>query len=232
MSSPISATMTAAGVDTVVVDQAFTSMAPFFEEAAKANAGFKYLAMDGQANVCTLNGATRVPAIAAGTPCVTTWGTYALPDKSGIRPDTKFEANCREVFDTATGETSMPGAPNGTTTVDGVDYINDYGTNECAFMTFLLNSIKKAGKSPTWDKVYANMMKTKKGGASNMSDGVGGFGKSKAYYAQNLHLVELTAWDANGRAKDASGTFNGCPIPVNCWVPTLIDGQEWFPIGK
>ena len=27
-----------------------------------------------------------------------------------------------------------------------------------------------------------------------------------------------------------NGTFNGCPAPVNCFVPTLVDGQEWFPV--
>ena len=32
--------------------------------------------------------------------------------------------------------------------------------------------------------------------------------------------------------KDANGLYNGCPAPVNCWIPQVVDGQEWFPIGQ
>ena len=43
----------------------------------------------------------------------------------------------------------------------------------------------------------------------------------------------VTFTPANGdTAKDASGTFAGCPAPVNCWIPQLVDGKEWFPVPR
>jgi hypothetical protein len=30
--------------------------------------------------------------------------------------------------------------------------------------------------------------------------------------------------------QDANGvTYNGCPMPISCFVPQLVNGREWFP---
>jgi hypothetical protein len=99
----------------------------------------------------------------------------------------------------------------------------------------LIPAIAKAGKNPTWDKVYKNILKSGKGDAAYMSNGEGQFAKNKPYYATQVHIETLmhieTLNPANAQTpKEANGTFAGCPAPVNCWVPTLIDGQEWFPV--
>ena len=31
---------------------------------------------------------------------------------------------------------------------------------------------------------------------------------------------------------DANGLYNGCPAPVNCWVPQEVDGAEWVPVQQ
>jgi hypothetical protein len=46
-----------------------------------------------------------------------------------------------------------------------------------------------------------------------------------------VHVVTLNAANAQ-TAVDANGLFNGCPAPVNCWVPVLADGKEWFPTSS
>jgi len=67
--------------------------------------------------------------------------------------------------------------------------------------------------------------------AAYMSNGEGGFAKNKTYFVNQVHLMSLNAANAQ-TAKDANGLFNGCPAPVNCWIPQLVGGQEWFPIPK
>jgi hypothetical protein len=63
-----------------------------------------------------------------------------------------------------------------------------------------------------------------------MSQGKGGFGTSKPFFPKQMHVVTLTGADAD-TPQDANGLYNGCPIPVNCWVPQAVDGQEWFPVA-
>ena len=92
-----------------------------------------------------------------------------------------------------------------------------------------VNAMKKAGKNPTAAKVYDAMLTIKKNPAAYMSGGEGGFAKGKPYFANTVHLETLVA-ATPATAKDANGLFNGCPAPVNCWVPQLVNGQEWFPI--
>ncbi len=96
-------------------------------------------------------------------------------------------------------------------------------------MSLLLPAMEKAGKNLTWPKVAANLAQTSSAPAIYMSGGVGGFAKNKHYFATKVHLVVLNP--ANPQtAKDAAGHFNGCPAPVNCWVPQPVDGAEWFPV--
>ena len=94
----------------------------------------------------------------------------------------------------------------------------------------LLPAIEKAGKNPTWAKVYKNILASGKGGAAYMSNGEGQFAKNKPYYATQVHLESLNTANKETPKDPTNGTFNGCPAAVNCFVPQLVDGQEWFPV--
>jgi hypothetical protein len=224
-------TFQAAGVDTVFHTQSFQAVGPFFREVERGGLGFKQFAIDTQANMCTPGGsaASDLPASAAGTVCITPWDFKSTVDKSGLQPDTKFEAKCREQYDTATGRTGTPGAYSGGVVENGVTYEEDFPAPECNLTNVLLPAIKKAGKDLTWDKVYANIMGTTNAPMAYGSDGKGGYGKNKPYLPSKAHVVELVAASPDTPA-DANGLFNGCPIPANCWVPVEVNGQEWFPI--
>ncbi len=71
-------------------------------------------------------------------------------------------------------------------------------------MSVLLPAIKKAGKNPTWDKVYKNILASGKGAAAYMSNGEGQFAKGKPYYATQVHVENLQTAagdDAEGRQR-------------------------------
>jgi hypothetical protein len=146
-----------------------------------------------------------------------------------VKKDSPAEAKCRAIFDKAFAETSQPGVPSGDVTANGVTYTEDFGANECQQMNVLLPAIQKAGKNPTWAKVAKNLEKLSNVPAIYMSNGQGSFSAKKHYLADQIHLVTLAGATAQ-TPKDASGLFNGCPAPVNCFIPTLIDGNEWFGI--
>ena len=224
------ATFKAAGVDTVFMVNPFTSTTGYYQEAQRSNAGFKTILMDSASSLCTQFGASRTPAEVVGSPCITTWDTRAVPTKDAIKKDNAFEAQCRKDFDKALGETSQAGVPSGDLTVGPVTYTEDVAPNECTIMSVLLPAIKAAGKNPTWDKVYKNILASGKGAAAYMSNGEGQFTKTKPYYATQVHVQNLAT--ATGTTpKDANGvTFNGCPVPVNCWIPQLVNNQEWYPV--
>jgi len=230
-SSAAVATFQSAGVDTVYILIPFTSNQGYFQESQRTGASFKNFIVDTASSLCTQFGASRTPLEAAGTPCLTTWDTRALATKDGIKKDNAFEAQCRAQFDKAFNEKTQPGVPAGDVTAGGVTYTEDLAPNECTQMALLLPAIKKAGKNLTWDKVYANLLKTTKAPAAYMSNGEGGFAKNKQYFVNQVHLMSLAAANAQ-TPKDANGLFNGCPAPVNCWIPQLVGGEEWFPIAK
>src|SRR6185436_2720531 len=146
--------------------------------------------------------------------------------KDGVKKDTAAEAKCRTVFDKTFTETSQPGVPSGDIVTPTGTYVEDFASNECQIMNLLLPAIEKAGKKLTWAKVAKNLEKTS-GSAIYASGGEGSYTAKKHYFNDNVHLVNLAAANAQ-TAKDAAGLFNGCPAPVNCWIPQLIDGEEWF----
>jgi hypothetical protein len=94
-----------------------------------------------------------------------------------------------------------------------------------------VKALKKAGKNPTTDKLYDAFLTLKSNGAAYMSNGQGGFSKTKTYFANQVHL-EILNQASTQTAKDANGLYNGCPAPVNCWVPQLIGGSEWFAVQQ
>jgi hypothetical protein len=223
------ATFQAAGVDTVIHDQSFSAIRPFFNEAARTQANFKNLAIDAQASMCspTAEGVGSYSESVGSLECITSWSNKALPDKSGLAPDTAFEAKCREDYDASLGIKSTPGSA-GNEEINGVVYDADFPAGSCNLANILLPAIKKAGKNLTWDKVYANIQATK-GPAAYMSEGQGEYGKDKPYFPTKLHVLKLN-YANQDTPKDANGLFAGCPTPVNCWVPVVSNGQEWYPI--
>ena len=226
-SSAAADTMKAKGVDTVINANSFLSVVGFWQEAQRTGMELTAFAFDGQAGACNLDGARFAPS-EVNIKCLSFYGTRALPDKSGIRPDTPFEAKCREQFDKAFNEKSYPGVPNGDYEAGGVTYVEDFAEDECTIMNLLLPAMKKAGKNLTWDKTFSNLMKVTNGDVASHSDGHGSFSKNKPYFYDQVHIVERSAASANTPV-DANGTtFNGCPIPRSCWIPVLTDGKEWF----
>lgn len=228
-SAAAAATFQAAGADTVFSLLQMAASQGFFQEVRRSDADLALFLVDIASSVCTQFGASRIPAEAAGIPCVTTWDTRALPSTDGIKADSPFEAECRTTFDAAFDQRSQPGVPAGDVTVNGTTYIEDLAPNECTIMGLLAPALRKAGKNPTWAKVHRNLMKTTDAPAAYMSDGRSGFGSDKPYFATSVHLMTLRVANAS-TAPDAHGLFDGCPAPVNCWVPQTVDGQEWFPV--
>jgi len=224
------ATFKAAGVDTVFIGIPFTGSQGYFQEAQRSNAGFKNFIIDDAASMCSIFAASRIPLEAAGTPCVTAFDTRALPTKDGVKRDSEFEAKCRATFDKGFGLSSQPGVPSGDVTAGGKLYVEDMRPDYCTIMSLLLPAMKKAGKNLTWAKVAKNLEAVKSAPAAYLSNGEGGFAKNKHYFAKNVHVVTLNPANAQTPV-DANGLFNGCPAPVNCWVPQLVDGKEWFPIS-
>ncbi len=226
------ATMKAAGVDTVVVVVPFTVNSSFFDEANNSNAGFKYMLIDAASSLCTQFGASRVPAAIgpANVPCVTTWDTRAVNAKNAVKKDNPFEAKCRKIMDAALKEKTEPGVPAGDVTdANGQTLTEDLAPNECTMADLFVQALKKAGKNPTTDKLYDAFLTLKSNPAAYMSNGQGGFSPSKTYFVNQVHL-EILNQASTQTAKDANGLYNGCPAPVNCWVPQLIGGSEWFAV--
>jgi hypothetical protein len=216
-------TFKANGVDVVLNVNSLTGLGGFFDENALIGAKYKVISMDGQANTCSQSAAAATRPSAAGAECIT-------PYSSAATPDTKFETKCRKVFDGFTGKASTPGAPAGDVEIDGVLYSEDFPAAECTIANFLLPAIKQAGKNPTWDKVYKNILAQSKVDVARMSDGDGGFAPGQPYVARNINLVDLHQAN-HDTPKGADGSYNGCPLPINCWVHTQLVGKDWVPIA-
>jgi hypothetical protein len=224
-------TFAAAGVDKVFDGVPFTYTAGFFQEAKKSGAGFTTFVVDDAPSMCTIFGASRIPAEAQGTPCLTASDTRAVPTKDGIKRDSEFEAKCRATFDKTFNEKSQPGVPSGDVTAGGITYTEDVDMSYCNIVNLLMPAMKKAGRNLTWAKVAKNLEQTGTAPAAYLSNGQGSFGKGKHYFADNIHLVTLVGANTQ-TAKDANGLFNGCPAPTSCFIPQLIDGKEWFPVTQ
>ena len=227
------ATMKAAGVTDVLVTVPFTVNTGFFNEAANSGVTFHYNLIDYGGSLCTQFGAVSVPATAAaaGMSCVTIFDTKATPQKNSVKPDTEFEAKCRTIFDAGFQAKSIPGVPaGGLTDPSGTVLFEDIPAGECTMSYLFVQALKGAGKNPTSDSLYNSFLKITKGPFAYASDGEGGFGKNKNYYATKVHLESILAVPT-GTAKDAAtGLYGGCPAPRTCFIPVLINGKEWFPV--
>lgn len=226
------ATFQAAGADSIAVLVPFTVNGAFFDEAQRSGAGFKYMLVDAASSLCTQFGASRTPGVIAdaGVPCVTTWDTRALDTKNGVKKDNPFEAKCRKVFDAAFSQKSIPGVPAGDITdATGKTLTEDIPPNECTMVDLFVKGLKKAGKNAKAQDVYDALTTVKKSDAAYMSNGTGGFAKNKPWFANQVHLMRLNP-ATTATAPDAQGLYNGCPAPVNCWVPEKVGGTEWVTV--
>jgi hypothetical protein len=225
-------TLKAAGADTAIQMQSLTSVKPFFTQAEKIGATFKYYGLDIQGNGCRTSGSAthQLPKSAEGMLCVTAEDFATLPDLSGVKKDTPTEAKCRAEYEKFTGLKTTPGMYSGGDVINGVTYENDFPTNECNLANILLPAIKKAGKDLTWDKVYANIQNTKSIPTAKLSGGTGGFSKTKSYFPTKLEVAELHYADKDTPKDATTGLFNGCTVPASCWVPKVYNGTQWFPI--
>jgi hypothetical protein len=230
-SSAAVATFKAAGVDTVFDGVPFIYTNGYFQEVQRSNAGFKTFVLDDSPSMCTIFGASRIPAEAAGAPCLTASDTRAVPTKDGLKTDTEFEAKCRAIFDKTFNQKSQPGVPSGDLTVNGVTYTEDVDMSYCNIVNLLVPAMKRAGRNLTWNKVAKELEKTGTAPAGYLSNGEGSLGKGKHYFADNIHVVNLSGANKD-TPEDAHGLFNGCPAPTSCFIPQLVDGKEWFPVTQ
>jgi ABC-type branched-subunit amino acid transport system substrate-binding protein len=222
-------TFEAEDVDFVYVMLPFTNVSGFFGEAGESGSRFEYMIVDVASSACTAFGASRTPAAAAGAPCVTTWDTWALPDGGGIREANEFEVECREHWDATYGEESYPGVPSGddVTTSDGRTLTNDFAQNECTMLPLLKQALEDAGEDLTHGSLYEAFLAIDSAPAALLSNGQGGFSSDKPYFANEMQAVTLVV-NTPDAPLDANGeTYNGCPVPVNCWIPVT---GNWFPI--
>lgn len=222
-------TLEADNIDFAFVLLPFTNVSGFFGEAGESGSRFDYMIVDVASSACTAFGASRTPPEAAGAPCVTTWDTWAQPEGTGIREANAFEAECRQQWDATYEEESYPGVPSGDdiTTSDGRTITNDFAQNECTMLPLLRQALRKAGKNLTHESLHKAFLSLGAGPAALMSDGEGSFARNKPYYATKIHSVKLQV-NSRNQALDANGqTYNGCPAPVNCWIPITGD---WFEI--
>jgi hypothetical protein len=89
-------------------------------------------------------------------------------------------------------------------------------------------ALDKAGKNLTRESFMKALRGLGEVEIANGSNGIGSQKEGKTYLATLTHPVKLTA-APTGTAKNATGTYNGCPVDVQCWVPT---GTTWFDIAS
>ena len=217
-------TFKAAGVTNVLVGLQFTSSTGFWDNVTTTT--FKYTILDTASSNCTQYGAARVKASAIGATCYTVFGDSV--DKNGLRPETAFEKECRAKFDALSAKTndfpskSYPGVPSGDTIklADGTVLSSDYPPNECTFMWVFKRALdaigNKALNRESFMKAVRNLGSVD---IALASDGKGSQAPGKVYLSDYIHGDLLTP--ANKETpRAANGTFNGCPTPVNCFIPS------------
>ena len=192
--------------------------------------------IDTASSLCTQFGACRVPGDCRSRGHVVRdhLGHQGHTPKNGVKPDTEFEAKCRKIFDAGFDAKPSPGVPaGGLTDPSGTVLIEDIPAGRVHDVDLFVQALKGAGKNPTTDSLYNSFLKITKGPGAYVSDGEGGFGKNKNYYATKVHLESILAVPTGTAAptKDvATGLYAGCPAPRTCFIPVLINGKEWFPV--
>lgn len=225
-------TFKSANVTNVVVALQFTASAGFWDNAGGNNWQFTFL--DVASSMCTAYGAKSLKPSAVGGTCYTVFGDNVTSDGK-LSPETDFEKECRAHFDKISagdygGATSYPGVPSGETRTlpDGKAVGSDYPPNECTLMNLMQKALEKAGKNLSRESFMKAIRAVGEVPIALASDGKGDAQADTTYIATVTHAVKLTA-APTGTAKNATGTYNGCPVDVQCWVPT---GTTWFPLAN
>jgi hypothetical protein len=224
-------TFKSAGVTNVVVALQFTASGGFWDNAGGNNWAFTFL--DVASSMCTAFGAKSLKPAAVGGICYTSVGDD-VTSTGTLAPQTDFEKECRAHFDKISandfgGAKSYIGVPSGETRTlpDGTKVSSDSPPNECTLSNVVKLGLEKAGKNLTRE----GFMKAVRGlgdlPVALGSDGKGSQVTGKTYIATLTHGDKLTA-APTGTAKNANGTYNNCPVDIQCWVPV---SATWYPIA-
>tara|TARA_X000000368_G_scaffold205006_1_gene161748 strand:+ start:15340 stop:16914 length:1575 start_codon:yes stop_codon:yes gene_type:complete len=226
------AQFTAEGVDHVFVIIPFIYASGFWGEVGTLQPSWDRTILDSASSNCTPFGASRTNPAAENAICVTSYDSYATPN-GGVGDDDAFEAQCREEwiahFPVFNGQ-SDKGAPSGEVgleTADGELLNSDYAPGECTMQYVIKEALENAGVNPTRDS-FADAMREVSGPQAFRSNGEGAFGPNKNYFSTQMQAVKFTL-ASRSTNKGSDGTFNGCPAPVNCWVPVT---GEWFKFDE
>ena len=225
-------TFKSANVANIVVALQFTSSTGFWDNAAGNNWNFTFL--DVASSMCTAYGGKSLKPSAVGGTCYTIFGDNVTSDGK-LSPENDFEKECRAHFDKIStgdfgGATSYPGVPSGETRTlpDGSKVSSDYAPNECTLTNLIKAALEKAGKNLDRGSFMKAVRTVGEVPIALASDGKGNATEDRTYIATATHGVKLTA-APTGTAKNATGTYNGCPVDIQCWVPV---GSTWYPITK
>jgi hypothetical protein len=214
-------TFKAANVTHVMVLLQFTASTGFWD--GLVGTGIKTTILDTASSNCTAFGASRVPASAIGSTCYTVFGDAVTSDGK-LRTETAFEKECRAHYDKVFAGTfpssSYPGVPSGDTIklADGTVISSDYAPNECTFANIVKMGLENAGNNLTRAGFMEAVRSLGDIPVALASDGQGTLASDKSYAADFVHADVLTAATAD-TPKSANGTYNGCPVPKNCFVP-------------
>ena len=219
----------AEGAVHVLVATPFTENTGFWTKAAEAELPFTLL--DVSSSGCSPFGlsADRA-ATAVGSSCTTAFDHST--DGTAIRPDSEFEAACRANFDENFteyyGGPSNPGVPAGRQLTDtaGTVLNSDYTPQECSISNIIKLGLEAAGVNPTRASFIEAILNLGDVPLALIGGGTGTFAPGKPYAANAVHVVKVTAANAQ-TAPDANGLYNGCAAPVNCGVIT----SDWTPIA-
>lgn len=226
-------TFKSAGVTNIVIGLQFTASKGFWDNAAGNNWQFTFL--DVAASMCTAYGGKSLQASAVGGTCFTMFGDDQTSDGKVVT-ETAFEKECRAFWDKTfvasvfSGTPSYPGVPSGETRTlpDGTKVSSDYGPGECTLMNLFKKAFEKAGKNVDRGSFMKATRTVGELPIAKASNDKGNASEATTYIGTLIHPVKLTA-APTGTAKNATGTYNGCAVDIQCWVPT---GSTWFPIAK
>lgn len=225
-------TFKAANVTNIVYALQFTAGNGFWDTAGGNN--WNYTFLDVASSMCTAYGAKSLKPAALGGTCYTVFGDDTTNDGKLVT-ETAFEKECRAHWDKTfaadyAGAKSYLGVPSGETRTlpDGQAVASDYGPNECTLTNVMKLALDKAGKNLSRESFQKAIRSLGDVPIAKGSNGKGTSADAKTYLGTLNHAVKLTA-APTGTAKNATGTFNGCAVDIQCWVPT---SANWYPLTK
>jgi ABC-type branched-subunit amino acid transport system substrate-binding protein len=225
-------TFKAANLTNILVALQFTASGGFWDNAA--GNGWKFSFLDVASSMCTAYGGKSLKPSAVGGTCYTVFGDSVSSDGK-MRTETAFEKECRVRFDEMSagdfgGVKSYPGVPSGETRTlpDGTKVSSDSPPNDCTIVNVIKLALEKAGKNLSRESFMKAMRGLGDLPVALASEGKGSQVEGKTYLATLIHADVLTA-APTGTVKNANGTYNNCPVDIQCWVPA---DAKWYPIAQ